>query len=124
MLELELYELIMVKIISLEPVEEAIISDKYCSHKPQAHLAKMCHYQPWEDDSPSTEDHARSTRNGTNTVVTGWHSWETRIAMLEARIARVEARLDGLEARMFYQQKALRVISVLLLVTLAYAIWK
>ncbi|XVF29844.1 hypothetical protein REPUB_Repub16aG0005800 [Reevesia pubescens] len=83
----------------------------------------MCHYQPWEDDSPSTEDHAQSTRNTTNTAVTGWH-WETRIAMLEARIERIEARLDGLEARMFYQQKALQIISVLFLVTFAYAIWK
>ncbi|XWS21811.1 hypothetical protein CRYUN_Cryun30bG0087000 [Craigia yunnanensis] len=82
----------------------------------------MCHYQPWEDDSPSTEDYARSTRNGTNTVVTGWHSWGNRIAMSEARIARIEAVLDGLKARMFYQQMALRVMSVLFLVILANAI--
>ncbi|XWS23517.1 hypothetical protein CRYUN_Cryun28dG0021100 [Craigia yunnanensis] len=83
----------------------------------------MCHYQPWEDDSPSTEDHAQNTRNGTNTAVIGWHSWETRIAMLEARIERIEGGLDGLEASMFYQQKAVRIISVLFLVTLGYAIW-
>ncbi|EOY16811.1 Uncharacterized protein TCM_047081 isoform 1 [Theobroma cacao] len=84
----------------------------------------MCHYQPWEDDSPPTEDHAQSTRNGSDPVVAGWHSWETRIAMLEARIARAEARLDGLEARMLYQQKALHVTFVLFLGTLIYAIWK
>ncbi|MBA0694275.1 hypothetical protein Goari_004591 [Gossypium aridum] len=90
----------------------------------QAELLKMCNYQPWEDDSPSSEDHEPRTRNVTNTVATGWHPWETRIAMLEARIARIEVRLDGLEARMFYQQKALRIISLLFLVTLAYAIWK
>ncbi|XVE60907.1 hypothetical protein DITRI_Ditri05aG0164300 [Diplodiscus trichospermus] len=42
----------------------------------QAQLVKMCHYQSWEDhDSPSTEDDEGSTRNGRNTVVTGWHSW-------------------------------------------------
>ncbi|MBA0626594.1 hypothetical protein Godav_004239 [Gossypium davidsonii] len=90
----------------------------------QAELLKMCNYQPWEDDSPSSEDHEPRTRNVTNTVATGWHPWETRIAILEARIARIEVRLDGLEARMFYQQKALRIISLLFLVTLAYAIWK
>lgn len=84
----------------------------------------MCHYQPWEGDSPSTEDHAEITGNGTNTIVTGWHSWATRIAMLEMRIARIEARMDGLEARMFYQQKALQIVSLLFLVTLVYAIWK
>ncbi|TYG64883.1 hypothetical protein ES288_D06G142400v1 [Gossypium darwinii] len=97
---------------------------EFCLLLQQAELLKMCNYQPWEDDSPSSEDREPRTRNVTNTVATGWHPWETRIAMLEARIARIEVRLDGLETRMFYQQKALRIISLLFLVTLAYAIWK
>ncbi|MBA0597954.1 hypothetical protein Gorai_007735 [Gossypium raimondii] len=132
MLELEYYELICISWCQLKKLISAAntISITQAGYSIffwrlyQAELLKMCNYQPWEDDSPSSEDHEPRTRNVTNTVATGWHPWETRIAMLEARIARIEVRLDGLETRMFYQQKALRIISLLFLVTLAYAIWK
>ncbi|MBA0747854.1 hypothetical protein Gogos_004732 [Gossypium gossypioides] len=128
MLELEYYELICISWCQLKKLISAantisITQAGYsilsfgdfmsAQEASQAELLKMCNYQPWEDDSPSSEDHEPRTRNVTNTVATEWHPWETRIAMLEARIARIEVRLDGLEARMFYQQKALRIISLL-----------
>lgn len=82
---------------------------------------EMCRYQAWEDDSLESEDYTQSTPDVVD--VTGTR-WAARLANLEERMTRVEARVERLEARMLYLQKGMRVVCVLFLVTLVYAIWK
>ncbi|CAN6543709.1 unnamed protein product [Malus baccata var. baccata] len=81
----------------------------------------MCNYQAWEDDSLQGEDYAQSMADG---VDVGETRWGARLAMLEARIARLEARVERLEAKMLYLQKGMRVVCVLFLFTLIYAVVK
>jgi|UniRef100_A0A2N9J1J2 TolA-binding protein len=81
----------------------------------------MCQYQAWEDGSPLSEDFTQRTGNGIEHVA---ERQETQMAMLEARIARVEARVKKLELVMQKLQRQMRVVYVLFLVTVAYAIWK
>ncbi|KAJ4701038.1 hypothetical protein OWV82_024334 [Melia azedarach] len=78
----------------------------------------MCHYHPWEDDSPESEDNAPRTENVHDPIAV----WQNRLDMLEVRVARIEDQVRGLQARMLLLQRALRVLCVLLIVTLAYAL--
>ncbi|KAM1790111.1 hypothetical protein ACFX12_034207 [Malus domestica] len=73
------------------------------------------------EGSGDGEDYAQSTADG---VDVGETRWGARLAMLEARIARVEARVERLEAKMLYLQKGMRVVCVLFLFTLIYAVVK
>ncbi|KAH9757700.1 DNA-damage-repair/toleration protein DRT111 [Citrus sinensis] len=92
---------------------------------------KMCHYQQWEDDSAAlSEDQEPRTENGNGNNRRAFilpfpiDEWESRLDELEEHIARVEARFGRIQERMLLLRKALRVVSALFIVTLAYAIHK
>ncbi|GAY39746.1 hypothetical protein CUMW_046780 [Citrus unshiu] len=89
----------------------------------------------WEDDSASlSEDQEPRTENGNGngngnnrrTFILPFpiDEWESRLDELEEHLARVEARFGRIQERMLFLRKALRVVSALFIVTLAYAIHK
>lgn len=92
---------------------------------------KTCRYQQWEDDSAAlSEDQEPRTENGNGNNRRAFilpfpiDEWESRLDGLEKNIARVEARFGRIQERMLLLRKALRVVSALFIVTLAYAIHK
>ncbi|KAJ0085439.1 hypothetical protein Patl1_07998 [Pistacia atlantica] len=66
------------------------------------------------------EDSPPSMGDGIDNVA----SWERRLEMLAARVARIEAHVLGLEARLLFLRRALRLVTVMFLLTLVYAIIK
>ncbi|KAJ0025932.1 hypothetical protein Pint_07885 [Pistacia integerrima] len=92
----------------------------FCGLASKLQQVKMCCYQAWEGDSPQDEDSPPSMGDGIDNVT----SWERRLEMLAARVARIEAHVLGLEARWLFLRRALRLVTVMFLLTLVYAIIK
>lgn len=84
----------------------------------------MCRQQGWEYEIPRDEDFMESSTILNDRNQQRETMWEARMAILEARIALVEARVERLETGILVLRKSMRLIFVMLLVTLVYAIFK
>ncbi|KAL5779046.1 hypothetical protein ACOSQ2_009783 [Xanthoceras sorbifolium] len=79
------------------------------------HLLKMCHYQPWEENSP---EHELFTMDG-NSLDELQALAEARLATLEARVVMIERKLELMEERLLFVRKGLYFVCACLFALMA-----
>ncbi|KAL5846139.1 hypothetical protein ACOSQ3_009663 [Xanthoceras sorbifolium] len=75
----------------------------------------MCHYQPWEENSP---EHELFTMDG-NSLDELQALAEARLATLEARVVMIERKLELMEERLLFVRKGLYFVCACLFALMA-----